>query len=169
MVRCVPYFSKLSDDIILEIIYLLKSEKFNQDNKIIKRGDNIQRLCFVFEGIVEVTIPFLDKDLFFDNLNPGSNFSVFSCFNEESQSIVNFSAKTSCIINFIEVEDLFTLSKLHIDLKDIIKKIYIEQINLTKTDFDFFRFNPDMMFADKVKKSKSKAYVSKMKLNMAKR
>lgn len=106
LVRNVPYFSKLNENIILEIVCLMKQEKFDKDSKIIKRGDNVKNLYFLNEGILEVQVPFLNNDLHFDFLNPGSNFCVFSCFNSHSQSIMNFTAYTSCIISYIEVEDL---------------------------------------------------------------
>lgn len=139
-VKNVPYFSRLKDDTILEIVFMMKSLKFDVGSKIIKRGDNVHRLYFVIEGVVEVNVPFLDRNLHFDYLNPGSNFCVFTCFNDATVSVVNCSAKTSVCINYIEVDDLVTLSKKFIDLKDTLKKIVIEQNKLSKTDFDFFRF-----------------------------
>ena len=71
-----------------------------------QRGDNVKRLFFINEGIVDVQVPFLDTDLHFDFLNPGSNFCIFTCFNNESLSVVNFVAKTQCIISYIDVDDI---------------------------------------------------------------
>ena len=139
-VKNVPYFSRLKDDLILEIVFMMRSLKFDVGSKIIKRGDNVHRLYFVIEGVVEVNVPFLDRNLHFDFLNPGSNFCVFTCFNDATVSVVNCTAKTSTCINYIEVDDLIQLSKKFIDLKDVLKKVVIEQNKLSKTDFDFFRF-----------------------------
>ena len=41
MIKTVPYFTKLSDEIILEIVYLMKSQKVDKGSKIVKRGDNL--------------------------------------------------------------------------------------------------------------------------------
>jgi CRP-like cAMP-binding protein len=60
----------------------------------VQRGDNIKKLYFINEGVVDVQVPFLDRDLHFDYLNPGSNFCVFTCYSDESLSVVNFVAKT---------------------------------------------------------------------------
>ena len=59
-----------------------------------QRGDNVKKLFFINEGVVGVQVPFLDRNLHFDFLNPGSNFCVFTCFNDESLSVVNFVAET---------------------------------------------------------------------------
>jgi hypothetical protein len=144
IIESVPYFSKLSEDIITEIVLLMKSEKFDKGSKIVKRGDNVDKLFFLYEGVIEVQVPFLEKNLHFDYLTPGSNFCVFSCYNHKSQSVVNFASHTSCIVNFIEVEDLIALSRRHIDLKLVIRKLYAEHANSLMNDFDFFRFNPQI-------------------------
>lgn len=103
----------------------MKSEKFDNGSKIVKRGENVSKMYFLCEGIIQVQVPFLERNLHFDYLNPGSNFCVFSCFNQSCQSLVNFVAETSCIVNYIDVDDLISLSRSHIDLKLVIKKIYV--------------------------------------------
>ena len=121
MIQSVPFFSNLGEDIVWDIISLMKSEKFDRGSKIVKRGDNVNKMYFLYEGIIQVQVPFLETNLHFDFLNPGSNFCVFSCFNDKSQSVVNFMAQTSCIVTYIEVDDLISLSRNHIDLKLKIK------------------------------------------------
>ena len=140
MILNVPYFVRLSNNIITELMFLMVTQKFDPEYKIVKRGDNVKRLYFINEGIINVSVPFLDTDLHFDYLNPGSNFCIFTCFNNESLSVVNFVGKTQCVISYIEVEDIIELSKKYIDLKDTIKKTIIEVNKGSKTDFDFFRF-----------------------------
>ena len=113
MVKRVPYFKKLSCDTIFEIVCLMKSEKFSRYSKIVRRGDNIRKLFFLFEGVITVQVPFLDQDLHFDYLNPGSNFCVYQCFDDTVQCIVNFIAQTGCLVHYIEVDDLLNLAKKH--------------------------------------------------------
>ena len=92
MILNVPYFVRLSNNIILELMFLMKTLKVDPGVKIVKRGDNVKKLFFINEGIINVEVPFLDVDLHFDYLNPGSNFCIFTCFNNESLSVVNFVA-----------------------------------------------------------------------------
>ena len=47
MVKNVPYFRKLSDDIIENIVYLLKPFRYDWDTTIIKYGDITNKIHFV--------------------------------------------------------------------------------------------------------------------------
>ena len=61
-------------------------------------------IYIIKEGIVEVEVPYNNKNYYFDYLPPGSCFSVFAPFGLEAQQILNFRAKTNCIIDTINVK-----------------------------------------------------------------
>ena len=57
MVKNVPYFKDLDDEIIEEIVYLLKPHRYDSYTTIIKYGDITDRIHFLKQGEIEVTIP----------------------------------------------------------------------------------------------------------------
>ena len=60
-------------------------------------------IYIIKEGVVEVEVPYNHKLLHFDYLPPGSCFSVFAPFGLDAQQILNFRAKTNCVIETINV------------------------------------------------------------------
>ena len=94
------------------------------------------------EGIVEVTVPFKDKFIHFDYLPPGSCFCVYTSFGEELQSILNFRAKTNCVLYSLDIQnDLRKLSKTDSSLNKALKSIQGQAMGEMLTSFDFFRFD----------------------------
>jgi CRP-like cAMP-binding protein len=57
MIRSVPYFRHLDDDIIEEIVYLLKPHWYDAKAIIINFGDITDKIHFLKQGEIEVTIP----------------------------------------------------------------------------------------------------------------
>ena len=65
---------------------------------------------------------------------------MFSCFVQNSKSIVNLFASTACIIHFIKASDLENLGKEIFDLKDRLKVIKLRIKNKMVDDIDYFTF-----------------------------
>ncbi|MFS8159902.1 MAG: cyclic nucleotide-binding domain-containing protein [Candidatus Roizmanbacteria bacterium] len=143
MLKTIPYFRNLDDDTLQELIYLMRQSKYDPNTLIIKRGDVTDNIYMLKEGVVEIEVPFQGENIHFDFLPPGSCFCTFSAFNEEMKQILNFKAKTICIVETIKTDDLINLSKTMIQLKDVIKELEVEIKTDSKTDFDFFRFKKD--------------------------
>lgn len=80
MLYNVPYFSNLNDDVITELVYLLRPRMYQKGSVIVKRGDATDKLFFLKSGIVDVEVPLHDDKLHFDTLNTGSCFCVYSSF-----------------------------------------------------------------------------------------
>ena len=57
MVKNVPYFRSLDDSIIEEIVYLLKPHRYDFMTTIVKFGDITDKIHFLKEGEIDVTIP----------------------------------------------------------------------------------------------------------------
>lgn len=57
MIKSIPYFRFLDDDIIEEIVYLLKSHRYDANSSIIKFGEITDKIHFLKQGEIEVTIP----------------------------------------------------------------------------------------------------------------
>lgn len=102
----------------------------------------LNSIYIIKEGVVEVEVPYNNETIHFDFLPPGSCFGVFAPFGVEVQQILNFKAKTNCVIGMIDVKkDLQMISKKAPELFMILKKFKMEQDNDMLTPFDFFRFN----------------------------
>ena len=87
MIRNVPYFKNLDDDIIEEIVYLLKPLRYDFLTTIIKYGDITDKIHFLKQGEIDVTIPTKSgtavNETLFEVLNAGSCFCAFSAFSED--------------------------------------------------------------------------------------
>ena len=87
MVKNVPYFRNLDDNIIEEIVYLLKPHRYDTMTTIVKFGDITDKIHFLKEGEIDVTIPQLndvtEPEAHFETLNPGSCFCAFSAFSPD--------------------------------------------------------------------------------------
>lgn len=89
----------------------MRQSKYDPESLIIKRGDVTENIYMLKEGIIEIEVPYLGESIHFDFLTPGSCFCTFSAFNEEMKQVLNFKARTLCIIETINTEDIHILSK----------------------------------------------------------
>jgi len=103
-VKNVPYFRNLNDDTIQEISYLMNTKIYFPNSLIVQRGDVLTDIYIIKEGVVEVQVPYKSDYYHFDYLPPGSCFSVFSPFGLDVQQVLNFRAKTKCVIETINVK-----------------------------------------------------------------
>ena len=55
------------------------------------------------------TLKLKNEKFYLDSLNPGSCFCVYSAFNDEQEQIVDFYARTPCIIETVKAKDLLEL------------------------------------------------------------
>lgn len=87
MIKSVPYFRMLDEDIIEEIVYLLRPHWYDKDTYIMKYGEITDKIHFLKQGEIQVTIPKKNGDKIeeekFEILNPGSCFCAFSAFSSE--------------------------------------------------------------------------------------
>ena len=125
MIKNTPYFRNLDKEIIDEIVYLLQPNRYDPNTVIIKYGDITDKIHYLKQGEITVSIPvktgLTQTDTHFETLNAGSCFCVFSAFSEDVQQLVNFKAKTSCIVETIEVKDLEYIERTYLQLSDEIK------------------------------------------------
>lgn len=54
--------------------------------------------------------------------------------------MVNFKAKSSCIVETINIKDLEKLERTYLQLSDEIKKLKLQIANKDKSELDFFRY-----------------------------
>lgn len=57
MIKSVPYFRMLDEDIIEEIVYLLWPHWYDKDTSIMKYGEITDKIHFLKQGEIQVTIP----------------------------------------------------------------------------------------------------------------
>lgn len=144
MVKNTPYFRNLDDEIVDEIVYLLKPNRYDPDTIIIKYGDITDKIHYLKQGEIDITIPtkigITQSETHFETLNAGSCFCAFSAFSEDVQQLVNFKAKTSCIVETINVQDLDDIERTYLQLSDEIKRLRLLIDNKDKSELDFFRY-----------------------------
>lgn len=56
-IRNVPFFRNLPDHIIEELVYLIKSKRYEANTTIVKRGDTVDCLYFLKSGKIVVEVP----------------------------------------------------------------------------------------------------------------
>lgn len=144
MIKNTPYFRNLDREIIDEIVYLLRPNRYDPNTVIIKYGDITNKIHYLKQGEIIVSIPektgISQRETHFETLNAGSCFCAFSAFSEEVQQLVNFKAKTSCIVETIEVKDLEYIERTYLQLSDEVKKLKLLIENKDKSELDFFRY-----------------------------
>jgi len=144
MIKNTPYFRNLDHDIVDEIVYLLRPNRFDPGTTIIKYGDITDKIHYLKQGEIDVTIPvkvgISQTETHFETLNAGSCFWAFSAFSDDVQQLVNFKAKTSCIVETIDVKDLQYIERTYLQLSDEVKKLKLLIDNKDKSELDFFRY-----------------------------
>ena len=144
MIKNTPYFRNLNSEIIDEIVYLLRPNRYDPNTTIIKYGDITDKIHYLKQGEIDVTIPVKTgmtlSETHFETLNEGSWFWTFSAFSDETQQLVNFKAKTSCIVETITIKDLDYVERTYLQLSDEIKKLKLLIDNKDKSELDFFRY-----------------------------
>jgi len=83
MILNVPYFKSLNEEVVQELVYLMKSEKHDPNSLLIKRGDSTNKIFLLKFGRVDIEVPLKNGKLHFDVLNSGSCICIYSAFHEE--------------------------------------------------------------------------------------
>ena len=125
MISNVPYFSKLSDAVLQELVYLLKPTRYDQDMLIVKRGDSSDKIFFLKAGVIDVEVPMKNDKMLFDTLNTGSCFCIFSAFHEDKKQKFDFRAHTACIVETISAMEIAQLQKEQLELSDELNALKI--------------------------------------------
>ena len=62
---------------IKSICFLMRMKSYKKDSVICRRGDLVNYIFFVIEGVVEIQVPYNMSTLHFDFLPPGSCFGLY--------------------------------------------------------------------------------------------
>ena len=57
MIKNIPYFRKLDDSIIEDIVYLMKPRRYEAGTSVVKRGDAIDHILLLKSGEITVEVP----------------------------------------------------------------------------------------------------------------
>ena len=106
MIFNVPYFGHLPESIIVEMIYLLKSKRYEENEVVVKSGDKTNQIYFLKGGVMDVEMKLRNESIRFDSLNPGSCFCLFSSFDQNRKVIYDFRARSTCIIETLAEADI---------------------------------------------------------------
>lgn len=147
-----PYFRDLDDELIQELIYLMRPQKQDPNTLLIKRGDGSDKIYFLKYGKVDIEVPLKSGALHFDSLNEGSCISIYSSFHEDVKQKFDFRCKTVCSFESIRTADLLSLERDRMELSDRLKDLRARIENNEKSSFDFYRYIPP----SKVKENQAK-------------
>eukprot|EP00347_Sterkiella_histriomuscorum_P006771 403351490 len=137
----IPFFKKISDELVNELIYLLRETIYDGGNLVIKHGDLSDRIHIIWKGSLKVEIFYNGQDHLFEKLNKGGCFCVFSAFSDDYTQIFDFKVISSkAVILTLKASDLTLLAKSNLELADILKSLEVSIKKHQKSDFDFFRF-----------------------------
>lgn len=109
MIRNVPYFRKMSEAVIQELVYLLRPTRYDSNMLVVKRGDSTDKIYFLKAGVVDVEVPLKEDKMHFDSLNAGSCFCIFSAFHDDRKQKFDFRTKTVCVVESIAAKDIIAL------------------------------------------------------------
>ena len=71
LVRSVDYMYDLSEDSVEEITYYLKQEDVERDKIIFRAGDPINKIYFISNGRIDVSINHKESEILIDTLYRG--------------------------------------------------------------------------------------------------
>ena len=57
MIRNIPYFKNLSDEIVQDIITLMRPRRYEAGTTIVKRGDKLDCIMLLKTGLIDVFVP----------------------------------------------------------------------------------------------------------------
>jgi CRP-like cAMP-binding protein len=57
MIRNVPYFRNIDDNLANEIAFLMKPKRYEEGSVVVKRGDNVNTIMLLKAGEIEVLVP----------------------------------------------------------------------------------------------------------------
>lgn len=77
ILRSVDYMSNLSDDSIEEISYFLKQVDYEKDKIIFRAGDFIDKIYFVINGRIKISVNINDTEVFIDSLSRGCSVGSY--------------------------------------------------------------------------------------------
>lgn len=120
MITNVDYFKALSEESIEEISYYCEQVFFEKDTVIFRAGDPIDRIYFVINGKVNVTIDINDIDVSIENLYQGCSIGCNGVLGDFRYS---FTARTQTSTNMycITKDSLQTLIN---SCEDLDREIY---------------------------------------------
>lgn len=121
MVQNLPYFRKLDNNIIGQLVNRLTTKRYEAGAIICARGDEKQEILFLKAGVIVIEVPIVnpdsnkvDESIYMDWLNEGSCFCVYNSFNKDMCQLVNFRASSTCIIDSLSMADLMELQRSNI-------------------------------------------------------
>ena len=122
-VRNVPYLRKVSDKTISQVVYKMREKIYDFKDYVMKKGDITKEIFIVWKGEISVHVTSnRGEEHYFDTLNEGSCFAVYSAFKSDVPGLFDFKVKTNTAQVFIvQVADLEFLAKKDLELADGIK------------------------------------------------
>ena len=61
MIRNIPYFKNLSDEIVQDIISFMRPRRYDAGTTIVKHGDKLDCIMLLKTGLIDVFVPVLES------------------------------------------------------------------------------------------------------------
>lgn len=151
-VENIPYLRGLDPESITEIAYLMRQLIFEEGDLVLGKGQINQNILILWEGTIQVRVTKKDveteevSDYWLDNLEKGTCFSVYNCFDRRRSQIVDFYASSqTCVIQSININELENLAQNIIALNDRLKHVKLRIQSNMVDDIDYFTFPTQML------------------------
>lgn len=120
MVRRVEYLDKVPEDIMIDLIFSLKTKTFSKEEVILTPGDNIEAIYFIEEGAIEVSTEFEQNVFILDVLGAGSVINYRAVFLRD-QMYVEMKALTDVKVQMLSLDTLMQLVNKYGEVNSRIK------------------------------------------------
>lgn len=77
LLRGVPYFQHLDDEIIEELSYGLHMRYYDKDNQVFKQGEQIKNIHIIVEGTLDIIIDINNEEIVFEQLYRGCTIGIY--------------------------------------------------------------------------------------------
>lgn len=77
LLRGVPYFSNLDDEIIEELSYELQMKYYDDSHQVFKQGDSVEDIHIIVEGTLDLLLEISDEEIEFETLYRGCTVGIY--------------------------------------------------------------------------------------------
>ena len=86
----IPYFRTLNQQVISEIMFLMKETSHDQNSTFLKSGDISNRIHVLWIGEISANISYKGKTYKFDTITRGCCLCAYSAFSDDVTQLLDF-------------------------------------------------------------------------------
>ena len=158
-----PFFQHLkdTDTIFYEVIFSCVTSKWNQGDTLIKKGEKIDNIYIVEQGIVEVSVMISGKPIVLERLFRGSVINFKTIF-RAAQSQVTMTFAVESVIKKLSTDAIKYLRDKNSKIDRIINKFEMKMARIPIIDpLDYILVLPKKVYTIMIERTREKMLFSK--------